>query len=365
MLPPRHPLAILPTPLVEAPRLSRALGGPRILIKRDDLTGFGFGGNKVRGLEFYLAEALAEKADVVVTGAGPQSNHVRATAAAARSLGMDMVAVLHDSRPASLQGNLLLDAILDVDVRFTSDPDRTLVDSRMEEVARELAAAGRRPYVIPRGGTSALGACGYVACVAEMNRQLEAADVGPHWLVVATGACGTYSGLLAGTKIFGAPHRLLGISVSRPVAECVERIRKFAAEAARLAGRDIPIEDKDILVRGDYLGPGYAIPTSECIEAIKLAARTEGLFLDPTYTGKALAGLIGEIRAGRIASDATVVFLHTGGEPGLFAHPEIVAPSACHVPESRVHPITDAARMLWDVLCLRLRSLWWHLWKAV
>jgi D-cysteine desulfhydrase len=186
----------------------------------------------------------------------------------------------------------------------------------------------RRPYIIPRGGTSRLGACGYIACVEELKAQLQAAGVRPDWLLTTAGACGTYSGLLAGGKIFGVPYRLLGISVSRPVEECAERIRKFSRESARLAGHEIAIDDGDILVLGDYLGPGYAIPTPESVEAIRLAARTEGLFLDPTYTGKAMSGLIGEIRSGRIAGDATVVFLHTGGEPGLFAHPEIVASPA-------------------------------------
>jgi D-cysteine desulfhydrase family pyridoxal phosphate-dependent enzyme len=327
-LPPRHRLAILPTPLVEAKGLSRALGGPRILIKRDDLTGFGFGGNKVRGLEFYLAEALARKAEVIVTGAGPQSNHVRATAAAARSLGMDVVAVLHDSRPDSVSGNLLLDALLDVELRFTGDPDRERVEATMREVAEELRARGRRTYLIPRGGSSPLGACGYIECVRELEAQLQELSAEPDWLVVTTGACGTYSGLLAGTKIYGARYRLLGISVSRPVDECVLRIKNFSREAARLVGLPIEVREEDILVRGEYLGPGYGIPTPGTIEAMRWVARTEGLFLDPTYTGKAMSGLIGEVRAGRIARDASVVFLHTGGEPGLFAHPEIVTGSA-------------------------------------
>lgn len=319
----RYPLAILPTPLVEAPRLSRALGGPRLLIKRDDLTGFGFGGNKVRGLEFYIADALARGADVIVTGAGPQSNHVRATAAAARAAGLDIVAVMHDSRPSETQGNLLLDALLGVELRFTDDPDRALVDTRIETVAQELCAAGRRPYVIPRGGASALGALGYVECVREMDAQLKSMRVRPDRLALATGACGTQAGLIAGTKIHGAPYRVFGVTVSRPVDECVERIGRLAAEAARLAGEGIDVPAEDVIVRDGFIGPGYGIPTPEGVEAIRLAARTEGIFLDPTYTGKGMAGLMAEIRAGRIGSDETIVFLHTGGAPGLFAHPEI------------------------------------------
>ncbi len=322
---PRFPLAILPTPLIEAPRLSRLLGGPRIFVKRDDLTGFGFGGNKVRGLEFYLADALARQADVIVTGAGPQSNHIRATSAAARVAGLDVVAVMHDSRPAETQGNLLLDELLGVQLRFTHAPDRSLVDVQIEETADELRRAGRRPYVIPRGGASALGALGYLEAVQEISQQTEAMGIRPTWLVLAAGACGTQAGLIAGAQIYGASYRVLGVTVSRPVEECVERIARLAGEAAKLAGHKIEVRPEDVMVRDGFIGPGYGIPTPEGVEAIRLVARAEGIFLDPTYTGKAMAGLIAEIRSGRIGKDETIIFLHTGGEPGLFAHPEIVS----------------------------------------
>ena len=322
---PRFPLALLPTPLIEAPRLARALGGPRIFFKRDDLTGFGFGGNKVRGLEYYIADALAQQADVIVTGAGPQSNHIRATAAAARVAGLDSVAVMHDSRPAESQGNLLLDELLGVALRFTNNPDRALVDMKIEEVAEELRRAGRRPYVIPRGGASALAALGYVECIREMDAQLQMMGVRPDWLVLATGACGTQAGLVAGVRFFSAPYRVLGVTVSRPVVECVERIARFAREAAALVGRPIELSADDILVRDGFIGRGYGIPTPEGVEAIRFVARSEGIFLDPTYTGKAMAGLIAEIRSGRLGKGETVVFLHTGGEPGLFAHPEMAS----------------------------------------
>lgn len=311
----------MPTPLVAAPRLSRALNGPPIFFKRDDLTGFGFGGNKVRGLEYYLADALAQSADVIVTGAGPQSNHIRATAAAARVAGLEVVAVIHDSRPPAAQGNLLLDELLGAELRFTNDPNRALVDVKIEEVADELRRAGRRPYVIPRGGASALGALGYVECVRELEAQFKAAGVRPHRLVLATGACGTQAGLLAGAKIYGALYHVLGITVSRPVAECLERIPRIANEAARLVGHEINLKAEAVVVREGFIGPGYGLPTPEGIAAIRLVAQTEGIFLDPTYTGKAMAGLVAEIRAGRLPTDEMVVFLHTGGEPGLFAHP--------------------------------------------
>ncbi len=320
---PRFPLALLPTPLVEASRLAKALGGPRLFFKRDDMTGFGFGGNKVRGLEYYIADALAKNANAIVTGAGPQSNHIRATAAAARVAGLEVVAVIHDSRPAQTLGNLLLDELLGVKVRFTDDPNRVLVDTKIEEVAEELRQAGRRPYVIPRGGASALGALGYVEFVRELGAQLQVLGARPQWLVLATGSCGTQAGLIAGAKLYGAEYRILGITVSRPVAECIERITRIAGEAARLAGREIEVKADDVIVRDGFIGPGYGIPTPEGVEAIRLVARTEGIFLDPTYTGKGMAGLIAEIQSGNIGKDETVVFLHTGGEPGLFAHPEI------------------------------------------
>jgi D-cysteine desulfhydrase family pyridoxal phosphate-dependent enzyme len=323
---PRFPLALLPTPLVEAPRLSQALGGPRILFKRDDLTGFGFGGNKVRGLEYCIAEALAREADVIVTGAGAQSNHVRAAAAAARVAGLDLVAVMHGSRPAEAHGNLLLDQLLDVETRFTDDPDRELVDRKIDEVAEELERAGRRPYVIPRGGGVPLAALGYVECSRELGDQLTAIEVRPDWLVLATGACCTQAGLLVGAEIFSAPYRVLGFTVSRPEEECRERILQFAQAAARLADRQVELSAEKIAVPDGFIGPGYGVPTAEGVEAIRLVAHTEGIFLDPTYTAKAMAGLIDEIRSGRIGKGEVVVFLHSGGEPGLFAHPEILDP---------------------------------------
>jgi D-cysteine desulfhydrase family pyridoxal phosphate-dependent enzyme len=319
----RFPLALLPTPLVEAPRLRRALDGPRIYFKRDDLTGFGFGGNKVRGLEFFLADALAQQADVIVTGAGPQSNHIRATAAAARVAGLDVVAVVHDSRPSEPQGNLLLDALLGVELRFTNDPNRALVDVRIDEVAAELRAAGRRPYTIPRGGASALGALGYVECVRELSAQAQAQGLHIDRLVLATGSCGTQAGLLAGLHVHGVRIGVLGITVSRPVPECLERVTRIAQAAGRLMGHALELAVDEVVVRDGFIGPGYGIPTAEGTDAIRLVARTEGIFLDPTYTGKAMAGLIAEVRAGRLGRDETVVFLHTGGEPGLFAHPEL------------------------------------------
>jgi 1-aminocyclopropane-1-carboxylate deaminase/D-cysteine desulfhydrase-like pyridoxal-dependent ACC family enzyme len=229
---------------------------------------------------------------------------------------------MHGTPPAGAQGNLLLDRLLGVAIRFTGDPDRSVVDQEIQAAAAELRASGRRPYVVPRGGASARGALGYLACVPEINAQCQSLRLELDWLVLATGSCGTQSGLLAGAKIHGLRGRVLGITVSRPASECVERIGRLAVEAAALAGHSVALAPGEIHVRDGLIGAGYGVPSAEGTAAMRLAARTEGLFLDPTYTGKGLAGLIAEIRAGRIGPDATVLFLHTGGEPGIFAHPE-------------------------------------------
>jgi 1-aminocyclopropane-1-carboxylate deaminase/D-cysteine desulfhydrase-like pyridoxal-dependent ACC family enzyme len=194
------------------------------------------------------------------------------------------------------------------------------VDGLIESTAAELRRAGRRPYVVPRGGASPLGALGYWQCAGELEAQFQALGIRPDRLVVATGSCGTQAGLLAGLKLGGLPYGLTGVTVSRPVEECLERILHISMESARLAGQPLEVAQSEVVVLGGYIGPGYGMPTRECIEAIRLVARTEGIFLDPTYTAKAMAGLIGELRAGRISPYETVVFLHTGGEPAIFAH---------------------------------------------
>lgn len=316
---PRVSLGTLPTPLEEAPRLSGALGGPRILFKRDDLTGFALGGNKVRKLEYLLAEVVDQDADVVVTGAGPQSNYLRTAAAAARKLGLDAVLVMHGDPPAEVQGNYLLDRLAGAEIIFTHDEDRSSVDRALDEVADDLRRRGRRPYVIPRGGASPIGSAGYVACTLELETQLLAAGVRADHLVCATGACGTQAGLWLGAAWLQAAYRIWGITVSRPREECLTRVRSLATATAELLGLAPPPSESPIVLE-EYLGTGYGIVTAEAVEAIRLVARTEGMFLDPVYTGKAMAGLIDLVRKGRLGQDETVVFLHTGGAPGLFAH---------------------------------------------
>jgi D-cysteine desulfhydrase family pyridoxal phosphate-dependent enzyme len=315
---PRIPLAFLPTPLVEAPRLAAAIGGPKLWIKRDDLTGFGFGGNKIRGLEFLLADALAQGADTLVTGAAPQSNYVRATAATAARAGLKMVAVYSGTPPVQVQGNFRLTQLLGADIRFTGDPDRVSVDGAIEAIGLELRAAGRRPYTIPRGGASVLGTFGYVLAARELAEQCAAQHIVPDAIVLATGACGTQAGLLAGVCALQLPWRVEGFTVSRTVDEVRTRVQTLAQAAIERLGLSKTVAPHDVIVHGGFIGLDYGVPTPEGAEAIRLAARCEGIFLDPTYTGKALAGLLAFSRAGHFRPDETVVFLHTGGEPALF-----------------------------------------------
>ncbi len=313
---PRIPLAFLPTPIMEAPRLAAAIGGPKLWIKRDDLTGFGFGGNKIRGLEFLLADALAQGADTLVTGAAPQSNYVRATAAAAAHAGLNMVAVYSGTPPPQVQGNYRLTRLLGAEIRFTGNPDRASVDGAIEETALELRSVGRRPYPIPRGGAAVLGVLGYVQAAYELAEQC--VNISPDAVVLATGSCGTQAGLLAGVRLLRLPWRVEGFTVSRPVDEVKSRVLTLAQAAIERLGFIQTIAAQDVIVHGGFIGPGYGVPTPEGAEAIRLAARCEGIFLDPTYTGKAMAGFLAYTRAGRFKRDQTVIFLHTGGEPALF-----------------------------------------------
>ncbi|NOZ06821.1 MAG: D-cysteine desulfhydrase family protein, partial [Chloroflexi bacterium] len=283
-------------------------------------TGFGMGGNKARKLEFLLADALAKGADTVVTAGGPQSNHCRMTAAAARKLGLQPVLVFYGDPPSTVQGNLLLDTILEAELIYTGETDRASVDRALEEVCAGLRAKGRTPYPIPRGGAVPLGDVGYVVCALEMEAQLLEQGIQPTHVFCATGSCGTQAGLLAGAIAYRVGYRVCGVTVSRPLEECRQRIQRLAEETLALLGVDVAVPSERVIVYGDYIGPGYGISTPGGREAIRLLAQTEGLFADPVYTGKALAGLIDRIRQGELTKDHTLIFLHTGGTPALFAH---------------------------------------------
>ena len=309
---PRFRLAALPTPLEDAPRLSEALKGPRILIKRDDLTGLALGGNKTRKLEYLIADALAQKADVVLTVGAAQSNHCRQTAAAARKAGLRCILVLGRSEHNEMQGNLLLDA----DVRMVdANPS-----AAMERIAEEERRGGARPYLIPGGGSNGLGALGYAQCVLELQSQLLERNASVDHLYLSSGSGGTQGGLLLGARMFSAGYRIVGVSPGGPAAGVRASALRAATEGAKLLGSSQTFADGDFLVHDEYVGPGYAIPTDASNEAIRLCAQTEGLIIDPVYTAKAVAGLFDHIRSGKIGRDETVVFLHTGGQPALFAY---------------------------------------------
>ncbi len=325
----RFRLARLPTPLHEAPRLRAALGGerrcPRILLKRDDLTDLVLGGNKARKLEFLVGEALEQRATVLITSGDLQSNHARMTAAAAAQAGMRSVLVLSTSAEdgmADPRGNLLLDRLLGATVHvIEGGSDKTATEregARISQAVEELTAAGERPLVIALGGSSGTGALGYVDAVRETVAQLRELGCSPSHLYYASGSRGTQAGLELGTRLFAAGWRCVGIAVSGGEAEKRERAVRIAAEAAARLGVDAALSPDELLTDQDYYGDGYAIPTAACMDAIRLVARTEGVMLDPVYTAKGMAGLIDHIRQGRINAADTVLFLHTGGAPGLF-----------------------------------------------
>jgi D-cysteine desulfhydrase family pyridoxal phosphate-dependent enzyme len=324
---PRLPLATLPTPLYDAARFRDALGGatrcPQILIKRDDLTSLGLGGNKARKLEFLVADAKAQGATTLITTGAVQSNHARMTAAAACVAGMRCVLVLTTTRPQpAVAGNLLLDKLYGAEIRLVPSLDPMFAVGNDEpvvaEVVEEEKAAGRVPYVIPVGGSSGVGVFGYVSGSAELADQLAGAALSPSRLYYASGSRGTQAGLTLGARLCAARYRVYGVAVSGGEPEKIERAQRIANEAA--ARMEVPerIGGEDLFTDQNFIGEGYGIPTPEAIEAIALLARTEAIVLDPCYTSKAMAALIAHVRAGDLPPDDCVVFLHTGGMPALF-----------------------------------------------
>jgi D-cysteine desulfhydrase len=318
----RLPLALLPTPLEPADRLGAALDmAPGSLwVKRDDLTGLGGGGNKARKLEYLCADARERGADTLVTGGGPQSNHARMTAAVANRLGLACTVVMAGSRPATASGNVLLLELFGPEIVWAGavhegPMDYYAIEAAIEDACAAVASAGRRPYRMPIGGASAVGALGYVRAASELREQAAAAFDGgqPELVVVADGSGGTHAGLAAG---LGDLDLVLGVDVgARPDLDT--QVPAKAVEVARLAG--LPEPRGAARVDHARVGAGYGAPTEECREAVVLAARQEGLILDPVYTGKALAGLVAARRDGTITARTRTVFVHTGGMPALFA----------------------------------------------
>lgn len=309
----REPLALLPTPLQAAPRLSDALG-VEVWLKRDDLLGLGLGGNKTRPLEFLLGDARRRGCDVIVTGSGAQSNWSMLAALAARRCGLDAVVCFYGEPAAEARGNLSLHGLVGTDVRWTGQPTRDSVDAMIETVADDLRRAGRSPYVVPRGGATPTGSLGYLVGAAEISRQAAEAGIDDATLWLATGSCGTQAGLVAGVAA-GLLPAVVGVTVSRPAEECRSRVLDLAAGAATLAGAPAPTA-ADVTVVDGYLGGGYGVASSEGASAAALALRTEGIFLDPPFCAKAMAALIDATADGRV--EGPVVFLVSGGAPTLF-----------------------------------------------
>lgn len=307
----RLELATLPTPLHVAPRLSEQLGVP-VWFKRDDLTGVGLGGNKVRTLEYLLADALDQDCDCLVTGAGPQSNWTMLAALTAIRSGLDPYVVCYGD-PTPAWGNLLLHRGLGTTVTWTGDAERSSVDAAMVDLADRLRRQGRRPYVVPRGGATSLGALGYVRATVELAEQLAANGVEPRSLWLATGSGGTTAGLVAGAALLPAAYGVVGVTVSRP--DVGGHVTELARGAAALLGLDGDLAVAD--VRGGWIGPAYGVASPEGDAAAALVARAESVFLDPVFAAKAMAALLDACRSG--LERGPVVFLVSGGAPTLFA----------------------------------------------
>jgi L-cysteate sulfo-lyase len=303
--------------------LSRLLGGPTLWIKRDDCTGLATGGNKTRKLEYLIGEALAKKADIVITQGATQSNHARQTAAAAAKFGLACEILLEDRTGYTHEdyrksGNVILDRLLGANIRHV--PAGTDMDAAMAKLAAELSAEGRRPYVIPGGGSNPVGALGYVTCALELAEQANAVGLDIDLLVHATGSTGTQAGLLAGFEGSRAGIPVLGIGVRAPKPVQEEKVYSLAARTAELLGAPGAVARERVVANCDYVGAGYGLPTPGMMEALELVARTEGILLDPVYSGKAMAGLIDLIRKGQFTKGQNIVFLHTGGAVGLFGY---------------------------------------------
>lgn len=321
---PQVDIGHFPTPLEECPRLSEALGGPRIFIKREDCSGLAFGGNKVRQLTFTIGDAVAQGADTIVHGAASQSNHCRQTAAACGKLGLNCYLRLARDHKSIVQGNLLLDHLAGADVQVVEVPFGPELDAVKYELAENLKEQELKPHVIAAPRSTALAAVAFTWCIAEIHQQQQQLGIDADRIYTAS-AGGTQAGLVLGTKTLGMKLKPFGCA---PIHwdDKIERIRTAANTAAGLLALDTRVTDADIQNTDDYIGKAYGYLTSECIEALKLVANTEGIFLDPVYTAKAMACLIAHIQQGQIGSDETVIFLHTGGTPALFAYQEELAP---------------------------------------
>ena len=319
---PRVSLCHQPTALEAMPRLSAALGGPNLWIKRDDCTGLATGGNKTRKLEFLIADAIEKGADTLVTQGAVQSNHVRQTAAAACKLGLKCHALLERRVPNrgsdyEITGNVLFDQMFGTSIEFR--PSGVDMNAEAQKVSEKLAASGRKPYFIPGGGSNEIGALGYVSCAYELLDQISANNLNIGWIVLATGSTGTHAGLLAGLHVAGSQIPVMGVSVRQSEDKQIAAVHRLTQSTAAML-TDKPFNVKNVLVDDGYVGEGYGQPTQGTLDAINLIARSEGVLLDPIYSGKGLAGMIGLINQKFFDINKDVLFLHTGGAAALFAY---------------------------------------------
>ena len=322
---PKVRLGHLPTPLEPMDRLSEKLGGPRLWVKRDDCTGLSSGGNKTRKLEFLMADALSKGADTIITQGATQSNHARQTTAAAAKLGMECHILLEDRTGSNdnnyiLNGNVLLDRLHGASVSKRSGG--TDMNLEMQDFADTLTEKGKKPYIIPGGGSNPIGALGYVNCARELTEQASEIGLKIDALVHATGSAGTQAGLVAGLAAIQSSIHLLGIGVRAPKDKQEQMVFDLAQKTADYLDTGIEIERDKVRAICDYVGAGYGLPTDGMIKAVKLLAQSEGLLFDPVYSGKGLDGLIDQIKKGYFAGMDNVVFLHTGGSAALFGYPE-------------------------------------------
>jgi len=324
---PRLSLGHFPTPLEPLDNLSKLLGGPKIWIKRDDATGLATGGNKTRKLEFLLADALQKKADIIITQGATQSNHVRQTIAGAATLGLK-AKVLLEKRVTDFgedyqrSGNIQLDLLLGGDI-VAHLPGGTDMQQAMDDYAAELREQGHNPYVIPGGGSNAIGALGYAACAEELLYQSSQLRLRIDHVIHATGSTGTQAGLVAGFTATNSHIPVLGISVRAPKAKQEENVWNLASRTRELLGVPGDLPRETVVANSDYVGDGYGLPTESMLEALRLLAQHEGILLDPVYSGKGMAGLIDLIRKGHFRKDDNVVFIHTGGSAGLFGYRQV------------------------------------------
>ena len=317
---PKASLGYFPTPLIELTRLSKTLGGPNIYMKRDDNTGLALGGNKTRKLEYIMGDALAKGADTVITAGAIQSNHCRQTAGAAASLGLECHLVLGGKKPEQPQGNLLLDKVYGCHIHWTGENRK---GEDIPALVAQLKAEGKKPYVIPYGGSNELGAIAFIEAYKELNAQREALKVDFSHIVFASSSGATHAGLMLGNKILQTYSQIVGINIDKGEMDKVpfdEHIVSLANSTAQLIAADYQFTADDLILNSDYVGDGYGVIGELEKEAIALTAQNEGILLDPVYTGRAMGGLIDMIRTEQIKATDNVLFWHTGGAPALFAY---------------------------------------------